>query len=368
MQDRVKDIALTVVFALIIGVIAIANVIVPDSEISEAERRKLASFPQLSLESAFTSDFYISVDEYAADQFVLRDSFRALKALTQLCAFQRLDNNDVYVQNGHLAKLEYPLNEHAVIQVANAINRVLSDYLDGMNVYYSIVPDKNYYLAAQSGRPSLDYDALARIARENISPDITYIDLFDSLDITCYFNTDSHWRIERLESVVGKLAAGMGFESDFRMEDYDLHSITGFRGVYYGQAALPFPGEELCYLVDDSTRNAIVTDLESGKQLPVYTLDEFDNVDPYDVYLSGASPLLSIKSGDSATQKRLIVFRDSFGSSLAPLLLGEYERIDLVDLRYVSADVIGEYLDFDGDADVLFLYSATLYNSSGILR
>ena len=70
-----------------------------------------------------------------------------------------------------------------------------------------------------------------------------------------------------------------------------------------------------------------------------------------------------MKNNSAQTDKRLIIFRDSFASSLAPLLLDGYSEVVLVDLRYVMSDMVADYVDFS-DADVLFLYSTTLLNSS----
>jgi len=67
------------------------------------------------------------------------------------------------------------------------------------------------------------------------------------------------------------------------------------------------------------------------------------------------------------TDRELIVFRDSFGSSLAPLLTGVYSKITLVDLRYFHSALLGEALEFT-DQDVLFLYSASLLNNSTSMR
>ena len=69
------------------------------------------------------------------------------------------------------------------------------------------------------------------------------------------------------------------------------------------------------------------------------------------------------KSSMAKGKGELIVFRDSFGSSLIPLLAEEYEKITLVDIRYISSSLLGEFISFDGQ-QVLFLYSSLLLNSS----
>ena len=89
--------------------------------------------------------------------------------------------------------------------------------------------------------------------------------------------------------------------------------------------------------------------------------------DQYDVFLGGAASLLIIKSPKADTDKRLIIFRDSFASSLAPLLLESYAEITLIDLRYISTPLVGEYVDFEG-ADILFLYNTSILNNASMLK
>ena len=61
------------------------------------------------------------------------------------------------------------------------------------------------------------------------------------------------------------------------------------------------------------------------------------------------------------------MFRDSFGSSLVPLLAEGYARITLVDIRYIASERLGTWLTFS-DQDVLFLYSTPVLNNSETLK
>lgn len=90
-------------------------------------------------------------------------------------------------------------------------------------------------------------------------------------------------------------------------------------------------------------------------------------IDSYDVYLSGASSVIKIYNDNSKTDRKLVLIRDSFGSSLAPLLVGNYSVITLVDFRYINFDLVNDLVDFDG-ADVLILYSTLVVNDSGSLK
>ena len=89
--------------------------------------------------------------------------------------------------------------------------------------------------------------------------------------------------------------------------------------------------------------------------------------DPYELFLSGALSLITIENPNATTDKELVIFRDSFGSSIAPLLVEGYAKITLVDIRYISSDIVGNFVDFDNQ-DVLFLYSTLILNNSVTLK
>ena len=85
--------------------------------------------------------------------------------------------------------------------------------------------------------------------------------------------------------------------------------------------------------------------------------------DPYQMFLSGSISLMTIENPNATTDKELIIFRDSFGSSITPLLVEGYAKITLVDIRYIIPDRLGGFVNFEG-SDVLFLYSTLVLNNS----
>ena len=122
------------------------------------------------------------------------------------------------------------------------------------------------------------------------------------------------------------------------------------------------------YTMENSLISACtVYNHETKETTSVYNMDKLESRDLYDVYLSGATPLLTIDNPNAETDRELIVFRDSFGSSLTPLLLKSYKTVTLVDIRYLASDYLGQFVDFHGQ-DVLFLYSTLVLNNSGTLK
>ena len=77
-------------------------------------------------------------------------------------------------------------------------------------------------------------------------------------------------------------------------------------------------------------------------------------------------PLITIENPNYKSDRELIIFRDSFGSSIAPLLAGGYAKITLVDIRYLRADLLDRFIEFKNQ-DVLFLYSTSVLNHSETL-
>jgi hypothetical protein len=137
--------------------------------------------------------------------------------------------------------------------------------------------------------------------------------------------------------------------------------------VYYGQAALPMEPDTMYYLTNDILENCTVTIHDSGTTAQVLDRTKLESKDLYDVFLSGGAAVLQIHNPAGTAGKELIVFRDSFGSSMVPLLVADYETVWVLDTRYVNPGMLSQFVDF-ADQDVLFLYSVLILNSSGALR
>ena len=52
---------------------------------------------------------------------------------------------------------------------------------------------------------------------------------------------------------------------------------------------------------------------------------------------------------------------------MVPLILEDYAKVTLVDIRYIQIDVLSRYMEFNGQ-DVLFLYSTSVLNNSQTIK
>ena len=368
---RIPLIALTV---FVLGIMA-AFFLFPKQTYSAAERRRLAKMPALSLESALDGSFAEGLETYLLDHFPFRETFREIKANFAGNVLMQQENNGIYVADGHASKLEYPLNEAGVQKAVELVLSLKETYFPENKVFYTVIPDKNYFLAEKNGYPCMDYARLFELLNQELYDAADYIDILPTLTIDSYYKTDAHWRQECIGGVAELLWSGMECAyADFDLAAYEQNTVADFYGVYRGQAALPFPAEEIIYLTNETLNRAEVYDAESDSIKEVYQTELLSNeksLDAYDIYLGGARAVLTIKNTLSersgVDQKRLIIFRDSFGSSLAPLLLEQYDEIVLVDLRYISASLADAYVDFE-NADILFAYNTLIWNNGSILK
>ncbi len=338
----------------------------PADAVSDSERRPLADRPSLSISSVMSGKFMQDFESYAMDQFPLRDGFRALKSFVSLYVLGQRDVEGVYVAGGYASKLEYPMNTDSLDNAAAKFRRVYEKYLEGQDVkiYLSVIPDKNFFLAGKNGYLSMDYEELAGYLMGKADY-MRYIDIYDCLELSDYYKTDTHWRQERIGDVAQRLAEGMGVTLS---EQYTTKLLDKpFYGVYYGQSALPLPAEQIYYLDSDLFDACRVYDFEKNAEGAVYDMERAQGKDPYEMFLGGPKSLLTVQNPGAAADRRLIIFRDSFGSSIAPLLFEGYAEITLVDIRYLSSELLGRYIEFD-NCDVLFLYSTLVLNNSETLK
>lgn len=371
MNDKIKNIVNIALSTTLVLALTLFAWLKPLDSYSETERRGLAQFPELSFKTLANGKFMNNFEDYATDQFPLREQFRTLKAFTRLNVFNQKDNNDIYEVDGFISKTNYPLKERSINIVANKFKTIYDTYLkdNNTNVYLALIPDKNKFLADDVGAPKLDYDYFKNQLKNKTSDFLTFIDIYDLLERDDYYKTDTHWRQEKIYDVAQRIALTMGVE--LKAEYTPTKLDNEFRGVYYGQYALPITPDEIYYMDNPLFSDCTVMNLEKNVKMPVYNLELGKGRDPYEMFLSGALSLITIDNPNATTDKQLIIFRDSFSSSIAPYFVEGYSRVTLVDIRYLATSNIGQIFGLNGisfeNADVLFMYSTLVLNESATL-
>lgn len=358
MNNKCRDVVVSIMFILFICIFFIINIFKSDEEVSISERRKLTLMPSFTFKSMFDGSYFDEFDKYVSDQFIFRDSFRTLKAKMDISVKGNYHN--LYLEDGNLIEMEYPLNMDSVDNLISKINDIRSAYLSESNVYYSIIPDKNYFVNDKNLR--IDYDYLENYMYDKLY--MRYIGIFDTLKLDDYYKTDSHFMIGRIDEVASRLLSGM--DNDFH-KNYTIDKVSDFSGVYKARVPISSSDDEIDVIWNDDIRNSLVYDFEKNSYITFYDMSKLKSSDKYEMYLGGSSPLVKIYNESASSDKELIMFRDSFGSSLAPLLVSSYKTITLVDTRYIDSSLLGNYIDFN-NKDVLFIYNVSVINNSYSLK
>jgi len=349
-----KEKIISIIFVLIIFSLAILSLIGEDKDVSVLERRKLANAEILK------EDFNENLDKYLTDQFFMRDSFLTLNSIFKRYIFNNKEYNNVYVKDEYIFEKNYPLDINSVNNFINKLNLIKEQYLKNNNCYYMIIPDKSYFLDSKKYL-TIDYDDLENLLNKKIN--VEEIKINDILNINDYYKTDIHIKQNSYFKVIKHLSKYFNFNlKDIKYYENDYNEFKG--ASFY---KVPFSKEEkLTYLTNSILDKATVKHLEY-KDNYIYNEKALKSSDAYNVFLNGPSSLIEITNENAFTDKELIIFRDSFGSSLAPLLVPYYKKITLIDLRYINMNLVNNYVDFNNQ-DVLFLYSTLIVNNSFILK
>ena len=258
---------------------------------------------------------------------------------------------DFYLYDGYIIKNENELNPLMVDYATGLFNLINEEQLQNSgDIYFALIPDKHRVVGTLD-----DYYSFLSYMESKMSFAKT-IEIADLLTLSDYYRTDPHWRQECIVDVVSRICENMGtaMQSDFEQQSMkDL-----FFGTYTQQSELSTDGDTMIYLTNDSLNNVRVMGAHK-----IYDEEKYYGDDPYDLFLSGNQSVVTITNDKAQSDKRLIIFRDSFASCAAPLFSTAYKDVVLIDVRYIMSESLSDYVDFE-DADVLFLYSTLLMNNS----
>ena len=365
-NDKLKQWLVILSFGCVLIFGCVGSFLYPDQKISDTERRPLTQFQKPTKDTIINGSFMKNFEDYSVDQFPVRDGFRQLKACTALSLFRQQDVNDLYMVDGFVSKMDAQINEDSFNYATDRFSLVYDTYLKDkkMDIYSVLIPDKNQFMAKKSGHLALDFDALKAMWEEKMSF-AQNIPIENLLSLDDFYQTDIHWRQEKIGDISKKIADTMGITLK---NTYELKNAeVPFNGVYAGQLAIKMPADDFYYVQSEVFDYCQVYDYETKQYLPVYDEAALLGKDAYSFFLHGSKSLLTIENPTCENDQELIVFRDSFGSSIAPYWIEGYKKITLVDIRYIMPKMLGNFIEFK-DQDVLFMYSTDVINHSEMLK
>lgn len=359
MKDKLKNLIIVAVFFVVIFGIFVLNAFKEDKKVSISERRKLLQMPKFSIATFYNGSFQDKFENYLKDQITFREFFKNVNFNFKENVLKNKDTNGYFVKDDVIFKLG-KTNKYNIDKTISNLNEIINLYMKDNKIYASIIPDKNYYLEDNTYL-NLDVEYMEDNIKNKMN--VSYIDIKDKINLNSFYSADIHLKQECTIDLVYTLLNSMGKES-ININDFKVSKIGEFEGSYYYNTYKKLKKDTLNILSNETLDNLNAYNFEKNVYEPVYNFEKYNtSIDKYDVFLSGPTSIQKIENKNAKEDNNLIVFRDSFGSELVPLMLQNYHYVTLIDLRYVSPKILDNYVDFT-NADVLFIYSAEVVNQN----
>ena len=374
------NLAITLLFVLLIGGFGVAFWVVPDRDFSAEENRILQSFPTISADGWLDGSVSSALTSYYSDQFPLRRAFLDTHAVGELASGRGESNGvligkdgqlavrrfDMYVDRLHRAEdTDRYLPAHVDAGLASLVR--LDDTLDAAGIPLTVLlaPRTIDVTAADFAYPSTLSDELDATIQSTLADGGV-----DSVEMQAYFRaaheageyvyyrTDHHWTTKGAYAAYVAVMESMGMADEtLPATAFTVQTVENFYGTTHSRAGLstiPPDTLEIWRAADGSDRNFTVTDengnvvIESGFINETYLSEK----DKYAAFLDGTHRCLFITEQEtvpstaqstaqstvpsavtdtqavqSTAKPRLLLARDSFANSMVPFLARHFDIV-----------------------------------------
>ncbi|MBR3475231.1 MAG: hypothetical protein IKH34_09245 [Oscillospiraceae bacterium] len=357
---KTSDKLLVLLFCLCLGGMLALFLLLPKEEVSLKEKRVLAAPPRLTAAELLSGRFAADAERFTADHLPVRDFLVGLDARAALLLGRQTAGEVYLCRDGRLAEAPAAYDEDRIRRNMDAI----LDFAAAAPCPVDLLLVPSAGAAAEEGLPALadpyrdgEIIAAAYQMAEGQLRTLELLPLFRAAEdpAALYYRTDHHWTSRGAQLAASAYLASIGCEAG-SPEDYEVRREPDFRGNTYARAALwDIPAEEL-ELWDDGGRYLVENAETPGLHQGLFYEERLAENDKYPVFLDGNHSLVRVRNQEGAGKGRLLLIRDSFGSSFACFLAEDFEELVLVDLRYYR-EPVSELLAAEDFDRVLILYS-----------
>ncbi len=357
MKKRTGLAPLIAIAVILLGLSVGSFFLTPDRAFSENENRYLQLTPKLSWDTVMSGDFMEDMEEYTSDQIVFRDLWTATRSLLQR-AEGKEDISGTYLgaEGRYFAKVtEDSFNRAGLEKNAGYIREFFA--ASGKSCRAMIVPSPAGVLRDMLPENAPYYDEAGAFERLTATLGGSLLDVRETLaDVEDpYYHTDHHWTTMGAQAAYRRWAEVTGHTV---REDALVCATEEFRGTLYSKVLLPDSVYDSVYYAPEITAESVVCD---GKDGTLYDGDALTRKDKYELFLGGNYGQCVITTG-TENGKHLLLVKDSFANSFVPFLLGDYETVTMIDLRYFRGSMAELAAESD---DILVLTEITNLAASG---
>ncbi len=356
------------------------SMLTPEQSYSDTENRFLASKPAFSLEALFAEEdkYTTQYETYITDQFPIRDKWIGFKTrVEQLLG--KVETKDVFLGKDEYLIVNHPASDFEGEQAVKNVGFLaegLAKYVQLFgedHVRALLVPTASQILTDKLPAYAQPYDQSLYVeqVRRDFAEKLAAAGVADAetmatqllMDAAAvlqahqseyiYYRTDHHWTTLGAFYVYQEWSKSLGLTP---LTDAGLKVVSQeFEGTTYSK--LHTAGRYDVISVYEPQTQVTLLHNQMNETTGFYDWSKLEVRDKYAMFLGGNDALLDItKEGVTEPEKVLLVVKDSFANCFVPYAAEHYDRVVVVDLRYLNmplSRVVEEY----GVTDLLVLYN-----------
>lgn len=285
---------------------------------------------------------------------------------------------------GDTAYEYYNFSQSAADTYVAAMNRAASLLEGRATVYDMIVPTSMDITLPSSVRSGITNTSDQRKAMDymydSMSESVKKVDAYDTLrahrDEYIYYRTDHHWTALGAYYAYREYCKTRGTEAADLAEKFTEANYEGFLGSFYVEsgkkAALSAPDTVTAYVPKDTNSIAITQNDGSPLNWNIVTdVSSWASGAKYSCFIGGDNAWSVIENPNVTDGSACIVIKESFGNSLVPFLVPDYQKIYVVDYRYISkvkSEKLSAMVDATGAKDVLFINNISATRNESLMK
>lgn len=407
-----KKLEIVLVFGLMIG-ITLLFVFGPKEKISLAEKRTLATLPDLTWDTYISGDFSKGINLYINDHFPFRaEAVRLTEAFRYNLGF-RLQNQEKIVVVGNPKKIPEPTADSDLDSLAQktylegfeefdagsvlilngkiytqntgdpAISpyfaKMLNVYADSLRgkarVFSAVAPLSSAFIPLPNyERYALRNEKTLQAIQTNLNPEVYFADVMGEMNQHyneyLWYGSDHHWT--GLGAYYGYVAfckaAGI---TPVPLSSMEKKERKGFLGTLYeltrDQSVRDNPDRVETYIPPGIETKAVYYNAYDFKYPQLSKV--FCNSPNYSAFICGDTPLMKITT-NVKNGKKIAVVKNSMGNAFVVYLISHYEQIYVVDFRYSKHNLLKIMKEAQVN-DLVFavgMYAAVSRGTIGMMR
>lgn len=354
------------VFCILIFGFAIATLAKPSAGFSEAENRILQQMPEVRAEAILNGVLESDYEKYLTDQFIFRNEWIGLKTSVELLLFKSESKDIYFAADGyyiekHTDSFTTDMAQRNIRSLAQFSEKYIKKF-GAEHLTVMVIPNAVDILEEvlpPFADPYNEEHYLEQIATR--LPECVWFDTTSVLkkhsNENLYYKTDHHWKTLSAFYVYQEWEKEQGNVVP-ELADYEIKTVTDdFEGTIQSKLGIRTSGDTIeLFLPRQEISYTVIWDGETESNT-LYDYSALDKKDKYAIYFGGNQSLIKIKT-NANTGRKILVIKDSYANCFIPFMLGEFDEVDVLDLRYTNRRL--SELIAEGDyTDLLVLYNAS---------